>query len=492
MNTFTPADPIATETGRTLFIAGRWQEAEQSYERFDPSKLDRLTGRFASGTDEHVRAAYDAAAAAQPAWAATPAPARADVLRRAADHLEARAEEGALRLTADMGKCIRDARGEVLRSVAILRYFAGELMQPVGETYPSADPKTMLMTLEQALGVICAITPWNFPFAIPTWKLAPALGFGNSVVWKPAEAASGSAVFLTESLAAGGLPDGVLNLITGKGRKLSGALTGDPRLAAITFTGSGGVGTHLRQAVADRNVKVQLELGGKNPAIVLADADLADAALQVTRGAMLATGQRCTATSRVFVERAVAAEFEQLLREQISSLVVGDPFDEATDLGPAAFGEQHETVSEYLELAESEHARAFTAGDVARENTCFLTPTLLTGVAPESRLMREEIFGPVLVLQAVEDLDAALAAANDTEFGLSSAVFTQDIGNAMRFIRATESGVVHVNRETAGVEPHVPFGGVKGSSSMSREQGKAARQFFTTTKTVYMRATNAL
>ena len=482
----------STAEAHTLLIGGRWQGSDQVYERFDPAGLDRLTGRFASATEAQVRAAYDAAAAAQPAWAATPAPARAEVLRRAADHLEARDEAAARRLTLDMGKCIRDARGEVLRSVAILRYFAGELLQPVGETYASADPSTMLMTAEEALGVVCAITPWNFPFAIPAWKLAPALGFGNSVVWKPAEAASGSAVLLTESLAAGGLPDGVLNLITGSGRRLSAAFTGDPRLAALTFTGSGGVGIRLRQAVADRNVKVQLELGGKNPAIVLADADLDDAAVQVTRGAMFATGQRCTATSRVFVERAAAAEFEQLLREQISKLVVGDPLEESTDLGPAAFREQLETVTEYLELARTERVSVFTAGDPARENTCFIAPSLLTGVAPDSRLMREEIFGPVLVLQVVNDFDAALAAANDTEFGLSSAVFTRDLGTAMKFIRGTESGVVHVNRETAGVEPHVPFGGIKGSSSMSREQGKAARQFFTTTKTVYIRATNAL
>ncbi|HET9720657.1 MAG TPA: aldehyde dehydrogenase family protein [Solirubrobacteraceae bacterium] len=487
MTTLSPADPSTAEA-RTLFIAGTWQAADDAFERFDPAALDRSTGRFAAASEAHVEAAYTAASAAQPAWGALPAPARAEVLRRAADHLESRTEAAARRLTLDMGKCIRDARGEVLRSVSILRYFAGELLQPVGETYASTDPSTMLLTVEQPLGVVCAITPWNFPFAIPTWKLAPALGFGNSVVWKPAEAASGSAVMLTESLAAGGLPDGVLNLITGSGGRLSGALTGDRRLAAITFTGSGGVGSRLRQAVADRNVKVQLELGGKNPAIVLADADLADAAVQVTRGAMLGTGQRCTATSRVFVERTVASEFEQLLRRQISELVVGDPLDERTDLGPVAFGEQLETVSEYLKLARGEQAEVFTAGDLSRENTCFMAPALLTGVEPHSRLMREEIFGPVLVLKAVDDLEAALAAANDTEFGLSSAVFTRDIGKAMRFIRATESGVVHINRETAGVEPHVPFGGIKGSSSMSREQGKAARQFFTTTKTVYIRS----
>ncbi|MCW3066586.1 MAG: aldehyde dehydrogenase family protein, partial [Solirubrobacterales bacterium] len=414
--------------------------------------------------------------------------ARAEILRRAADALEARADEGARRLTSDMGKALRDARAEVLRSAAILRYFAGELLQPSGETYPSADPATMLFTVEEPLGVVCAITPWNFPFAIPTWKLAPALGFGNAVVWKPAEAASGSAVLLTETLAAAGLPDGVLNLVTGKGRAMSPALTGDPRLAALTFTGSGPVGVRLRQAVADRNVKVQLELGGKNPAIVLADADLEDAAVQVVRGAMLSTGQRCTATSRVYVERAIAPRFRELLRAQVDGLVVGDPFDEATDVGPLASAEQRDTVAAYLALAREERVEVVAGGGIDEEGGCFAEPTLLAGVAAGSALMREEIFGPVLVIEEVDDYDAALAAANDTEFGLSSALFTRDIAKATTFVRRTQSGVVHVNRETAGVEPHVPFGGVKGSSSMSREQGKAARQFFTTTKTVYLRS----
>ena len=488
MITASPNSPPRPDAD-TLFIGGHWQQAAETYERFDPSRLDRRTGTFARASGGHVGAAYDAAADAFAGWAGTPAPARAEVLRRAADGLEARSEEAARRLTADMGKVIRDARAEVLRSVAILRYYAGELTQPIGETYGSADPSTLLFTLEQPLGVICAITPWNFPFAIPTWKLAPALGFGNCVVWKPAEAASGSAVLLTDVLAAAGLPDGALNLITGSGRALSGALTGDRRLSGLTFTGSGGVGTRLREAVADRNVKLQLELGGKNPAIVLADAELEDAAVQVTRGAMLATGQRCTATSRVYVERSVADRFIALLREQVDRLVVGDPFDEATDVGPLAFPEQLEKVSEYLTLARSEQAEVVT-GERAPQPAggCFLAPTVLIGVDSGSRVAREEIFGPVLVVQPVDDFESALAAANDTEFGLSAAVFTRDIATAMRFVKATESGVVHVNRETAGVEPHVPFGGIKGSSSMNREQGKAARQFFTTTKTVYLRA----
>jgi acyl-CoA reductase-like NAD-dependent aldehyde dehydrogenase len=479
--------PTTPTDGATLFIGGSWQSAGETYERLDPANLGRTTGIFAAATPELVRSAYDAAHEAQPAWAETPAPARAQLLNQAADLLLARLDEGAHRLTADMGKAIKDARAEVSRSVAILRYFAGELLQPAGETYPSADPSTMLLTVEEPLGVVCAITPWNFPFAIPTWKLAPAIGFGNAVVWKPAEAASGSAVLLTEVLAEAGLPDGVLNLVTGKGQVMSAELTGNRHLAALTFTGSGPVGGRLRQAVADRNVKVQLELGGKNPAIVLADADLEDAATQIARGAMLATGQRCTATSRVYVERPVYGEFLDLLRDRVQDFVVGDPFDEATDIGPLGFVEQRESVERYLQLAHQEGANFIVGGSVP-ERGCFVAPTILTGVRSTSALVREEIFGPVVVVAEVEDFDAGLEAANDTEFGLSSGLFTRDIGKTTAFIRRTRSGVVHINRETAGVEPHVPFGGLKGSSSMSREQGKAARQFFTTTKTVYLRS----
>jgi acyl-CoA reductase-like NAD-dependent aldehyde dehydrogenase len=480
--------PIARASADTLFIDGHWRSASDTYDCFDPSSPSRATGRFAAAAAADVCAAYEAAGTAQHAWGLVPAPERAAILSQAAALVVERVEDAARRLTADMGKCIRDARGEVLRSAAILRYFAGELVQPAGETYASADPSTMLYTLEQPLGVVCAITPWNFPFAIPAWKLAPALAFGNPVVWKPAETASGSAVLLTQALVDAGLPDGVLNLITGNGEALSAVLTGDPNLAALTFTGSGAVGTRLRQAVADRNVKIQLELGGKNPAIVLADADLEDAALQVGRGAMLATGQRCTATSRVYVEHAVLDEFTALLKATIEELTVGDPYDEATDIGPLASAQQRNAVAGYLELAAAEGAQVITGGTIDQPGGCFVAPTVLTGVAANSRIIREEIFGPILVLEPTDGLEQALVSANDTEFGLSSAVFTRDLAAAMRFVRGTESGVVHINRETAGVEPHVPFGGIKGSSSLSREQGKAARQFFTTTKTVYLRS----
>lgn len=476
--------PLGAES---VMIGGVWRRGDRTYKRARPSDLSDITGVFTRAEEADVTDAYASAEAAGPLWSACTANQRAEVLYRAADILEQNLEPAAERLTADMGKAIGDAKAEVSRAAAIFRYFAGELSQPVGETYDSADPSTMLFTLEDPIGVVCAITPWNFPFAIPAWKLAPAIGFGNTVVWKPAEAASGSAVFLTQVLHEAGLPGGVLNLITGFGRELSPALTSNPALSAITFTGSGGVGNVIRQAVADRNIKIQLELGGKNPVVVLADADLDEAALQVARGSMLSTGQRCTATSRVYVEESVLGEFTELLRAQVESMTVGDPTDPGTTIGPLASVDQKETVESFIQIARDEDAEFITGADQNRGD-CFIEPVLLTKVSPESSLVRDEIFGPVVVLQAVADFEEGLAAANDTEFGLSSSIFTQDLKKALDFVRKSESGVVHVNRETAGVEPHVPFGGVKGSSTQAREQGKAARRFFTSTRTAYVRS----
>lgn len=468
----------------TLWIGGAWERAARTFERTDPAAPERTTGRFARAEARDVERAFAAAAAAQPAWAAASAQARGELLRRAADLLERDAERATERLVADIGKARRDARAEVLRGAAILRYFAGEVLQASGEAYPSADPATLLLTLEEPVGVVGAITPWNFPVAIPLWKIAPALAFGNAVVWKPAEAASGSAVLLARLLDEAGLPPGVLSLVTGSGRELSGAITAAPQLAALTFTGSAGVGLTLREALARRTVKLQLELGGKNAAIVLRDADLPDAAEQIARGAMGSTGQRCTATSRAYVERPVYDAFLALLLERVAALRVGDPYEEGTDMGPPASAEQRRTIERSLALARGGEARIACGGGW---DGVFVEPTVLVDVAPGSALLREEIFGPVLAVVAVDGFEDALAQANDSEYGLSSAIFTRDLATALAFARRTESGLVHVNRETAGVEPHVPFGGLKGSSTMQREQGTAAREFFTNTKTVYVR-----
>jgi len=474
--------------GRTISIDGEWTGSDSSHERRDPAALDRVTGKFASATPGMVEDAFRSASGAFGSWAATVAEKRAAVLHRVADLLDENRALAAERLSDDMGKARADAEGEIARSAAIFRYFAGELTQPLGENYPSADDRTLLLTLEQPLGVVAVITPWNFPFAIPAWKIAPAIAFGNTVVWKPAEAASGSAVFLMRVLELAGLPPGVVNLITGSGRELSPAITGSPELAAITFTGSGPVGTLLRQAVADRNIKVQLEMGGKNAAVVLADADLDNAVEQVARGAMLATGQRCTATSRVYVAAEITDEFTASLKQKVESMTVGSPRDPGSVIGPLASTEQLETVTTYADLARAEGAEFVTGGDPHPDGNCFFNPVILTGVDPGSRLVTEEIFGPVVIVSPVDDPEEGLRLANRSEFGLSAAVFTQDLARAMSFVRGLEAGLVHVNRETAGVEPHVPFGGTKGSSNEMREQGKAARQFFTTSKTAYIRS----
>ncbi|MDQ2622616.1 MAG: aldehyde dehydrogenase family protein, partial [Actinomycetota bacterium] len=460
--------------GNTILIGGTWSGGEKTFDRFSPADLSNHTGTFGAANPGQVEAAYTAAADAAPGWSGTTATERARILFAIADSLDAHRTDGADRLIADIGKARPDSEAEVGRSAAIFRYFAGELTQPDGETYPSADPSTLLLTREQPVGVVCAITPWNFPFAIPAWKIAPAIAFGNTLVWKPAEAASGSAVFICRLLEAAGLPAGVVNLVTGHGRELSDSLTSDPHLRAITFTGSGGVGTRLRQAVADRNIKVQLELGGKNPAIVLADADLDVAADQVASGAMLSAGQRCTATSRVYIDRPVFEAFRQKLCERVERMTVGDPGNAKTVVGPVASVAQRDTIREYIELARNEGATFLSGNEQPDGDHCFIDPVVLTDVDPESALVREEIFGPVAVLQAVDGLDEAITAANDTEFGLSSTIFTNDLTSALEFVNRTESGLVHVNRETAGVEPHVPFGGIKGSSSQNREQGKAA------------------
>jgi len=475
--------------GKTIHIDGEWNQAMSTISLVDPANPPSTTGQLAAGSPVHVDKAYEAASDARADWASTPAQTRSDVLRVAADLLESEAEFASRRLTLDMGKAIRDASAEVARGVAILRYYAGEVLQASGEVYPSVDPSTTLQTIEEPVGTVALITPWNFPVAIPLWKMAPALVFGNTVVWKPASDAGGSAVLLVELLLRAGLPDGVLNLVTGSGGDLSESLTSASALKALSFTGSGGTGMSIQRALSDRTVKLQLELGGKNPAIVLADADLEDAAVQICRGAMFSTGQRCTATSRVFVERPVVDEFTSLLTREVNSLKTGDPLDPETDVGPAASRAQFDTVSEYIELARGEEATFLTGEEQPGDaDGLYIKPVVLTGLDPSSRLLTEEIFGPVLCLVPVDGgLDQMVERANDTEFGLSSALFTSNLKNAMRFSRLSESGVVHVNRETAGVEPHVPFGGLKGSSNANREQGTAARRFFTNTKTVYIR-----
>ena len=474
------------------YIGGSWRAASSggTFENRNPANSDDLVGRFAASGAEETRAAVDAAADAAAGWQRTSAIARANILHKAANLLEARAQEIGRELTREEGKTLKEGIGETGRAVQILRYYAGEAQQPSGEHYPSMNPRTLLYTVRDPLGVVGIITPWNFPIAIPAWKIAPALAFGNTVVFKPASLTPLSALRLVEVLAEAGLPPGVLNLVTGSAADVGDPLVRDERVAGISFTGSNAVGASLRITVAERGGKLQLELGGKNPAIVLADADLDHAVAQVIAGSMMSTGQKCTATSRAIVERAVADRFTERLSAAASALKVGDPLRDETQMGPLINAEAVERVSGDVDRAKSDGAQLVAGGtrlgDNGREKGAFLAPTVFAEVDPDSHLGQEELFGPVVGVIPVDDIEQGLAVANQVRFGLSASLFTRDLAKALDFVQQIQAGVVHVNSETAGAEPHVPFGGMKGSSSYSREQGKAAREFFTQSKTVYI------
>jgi len=477
---------------RQNYVGGIWVDGRGggAIEDRNPANPDDLIGLWPRSTPDDMTAAVDAAVASAPGWAGTSALTRGAILLRAAALLVARAEEVATAMTREEGKTLREARGETARGVAILRYYAGEGAQPIGEVYPSANTRTMLYTMHVPLGVVGVITPWNFPVAIPLWKIAPALVYGNTVVFKPAELTPLTATLLVQILEEAGLPAGVLNFVVGYGSEVGPTLTGDERVTGVSFTGSNRVGREIRRAVEERGGKAQLELGGKNPVVVLADADLDQAAALTVQGAMMSAGQKCTATSRAIVERVVLESFTRKVVEHVKALVVGDGADEATNVSPLVSAAQRDRVTEYFDLAREEGVRTLAGGRLlegaAYRGGHFVQPTVYADVRPDSRLAREEIFGPVLAIIPAADASEAIKIANDVPFGLSASIFTRDIAKALRFTQDIQAGIVHVNSETAGAEPQVPFGGMKGSSSFSREQGKAATHFFTQVKTVYL------
>jgi aldehyde dehydrogenase (NAD+) len=475
-----------------LLIDGQWSDPSsgQWEPNLNPANTDDIIGEFAMAGVEDVNAAVEAAGRAFPSWRAMPMVKRGDILYKAANLLEARLEEVAQAMTREEGKTIVEARGETARGVAILRYFAGEASQPDGEVYPTALPNRMLYTRREPGGVVGLITPWNFPIAIPLWKIAPALVYGNTVIFKPAELTPLTAWHIADVLTQAGLPKGVLNLINGPGQIAGNALVDHRDVKMISFTGSNGVGRQIQRKITERGGKVQLEMGGKNPVIVLDDANLDLAVEMVTRGAMKSTGQKCTATSRVFVQEGIYKRFSDALVERVQSLRVGDGMQADTYLGPIVSSKQQQSVLNYLRIGQQEGLTVGAGGDTMKGNLYekgfFVQPTVFLEADVQSRLMQEEIFGPVVALAPVDTLDSAIEAANSVPYGLSAALISQDIGKIMRFIDGIQAGLVHVNDETAGAEPHVPFGGFKDSSSYSREQGKAARDFYTQIKTVYM------
>jgi aldehyde dehydrogenase (NAD+) len=470
------------------FIGGRWRSADGELENRNPADPSTVVSTHGLASVQDVAEAYAAARAAAPGWQRTSPIKRGEILFRAAELLGARAEQIAAELTAEEGKTLPEARGETARAISVLRFFAGEGSQPIGDMLPSAADRTLLYSIREPVGVVCVITPWNFPIAIPTWKIAPALAYGNTVVFKPSDLTPLCAVRLVEALAEAGLPDGVLNMVTGMPAEIGDALTGHKEVDAITFTGSNPVGRSIQATAVPRGVKVQLELGGKNPVIVLPDADVDLAVDQTLRGAMFSAGQKCTATSRAILHPAIADEFTERMLGAVGSLQVGDGALGGVQIGPLVSEPQQQRVLSYLDIAREEGHELLTGGVRGRGDGWFVQPTIYDGVEPESRIGQEEIFGPVLGLMRADDLEEALAIANSVKFGLSASLFTTNLSSALEFAREADVGVVHVNSETAGAEPQAPFGGMKGSSSHSREQGKAAVHFFTETKTVYITA----
>lgn len=473
------------------FIGGEWRSSQSDRWIADvnPSNAEDVVAQVPAGTSDDVDVAVQSAASALTAWRALSGPARAELLYKWADAIGSRADELAQLVTREVGKPIGEARGEVGRCVTILRYYAGDAVRAVGEVIPAQTAGSLQFTLRRPLGVVALITPWNFPVAIPLWKAGPALAFGNTVVLKPAESSSHSATILAECAASAGIPKGVFNVLLGAGDVVGSRLVDADEVRAVSFTGSGRIGATVAAAAARRNIRYQTEMGGKNVAIVLRDADLDLAANLTAAGAMRYAGQKCTATSRVVVAREVEADFLDLLRTRIAALPLGPVTDPASAIGPVISASSRDSIRRVLD--ESTAERVYV-GDVPSSSEFaqgyFIAPTVLRNASTDSDLARRELFGPVLATFAAEDLEHAVTLANDTVYGLSAALFTRDVRSALRYIDQIEVGMVRVNGDTTGVDPHAPFGGMKGSSSGSREQGPAAREFYTEIKTVQLNA----
>lgn len=475
------------------YINGTWVAAAEGalHENVSPADTRDIVSVHAESKAADAEVAVAAARAAFPAWRDLPAPVRGDYLFRAAAYIRKHAEAFGRDMAREMGKPLGEAKGETLRAAQIFEFYGGEGRRLTGETYPADGANTFLYTLREPLGVVALITPWNFPAAIPAWKLAPALIYGNAAVVKPATNAPLSAVHMFEALAAAELPAGVANLVWGPGGELGEVFAASADVKAISFTGSYEVGTALAASAQGRRlVKVQLELGGKNPLILDDAGDLGRAVACAVEGAFTAAGQKCTATSRVLVPRRRHDEFVAAFVAAAKKVVVGNPLDAGVYMGPVVDEPSLKRILAYVEGAKEEGAVLACGGarltGKAFDNGYYLAPTVVTGVTPAMTLWREEVFGPVVGITPYDDFEQALALANDTTFGLAASFVTNDLGRANRFVKAIEAGLVHVNRPTVGASCHVPFGGYKGSSSGSREQGRAALDFFTQTKTVYM------
>jgi aldehyde dehydrogenase (NAD+) len=483
----------ATTTAQVCrnFINGEWVASRSGrvFERRNPADQDEIIAVVPLSTREEAREAIAAAKAAFPAWRDTPAPARGKIVARAAAILEARKEEVARLLTREEGKTLKDSLGEVTRSVNILEFTAGEARRMGGETVPSEMPRNFAYTFKQPLGVVGSITPWNFPVAIPVWKAGPALVTGNTMVFKPAEVTPLTAAIIVEIFTEAGTPPGVLNMILGAGEEVGDELVEHDDVRALSFTGSNAIGGAIYAAGARKMKKCQCEMGGKNPVVVLADADLDLAVESTVVGAFGSSGQRCTATSRVVVEDAVADRFVEALAARARKMKAGNGLDSSVELGPLVDEKQLATVLRFLEIGKKE-AKLVAGGerlkDGALDRGLFVAATVFDHVPWDSVIAQEEIFGPVISVIRVSDFEEAIRVANSVKYGLSSSIYTNDARKIFEFIERIESGMTHVNLPTIASEAHLPFGGVKGTGIGLREMGRVAIDFYTEIKTVYI------
>ncbi len=477
------------------YIAGKWVDSPsgKTFPDTNPANTHETIGHFQASDAEDVQAACAAAAKAQSAWTTAPPPRRGEYLFKAAELMESRLAKISEEMTREEGKTLPEAKAEVKRAINILRYFGGEGARQFSYQIPSERDNVFAYTLRKPLGVVALITPWNFPSAIPVWKMAPALVAGNTVVIKPASLAPLSGYRVVEALHESGIPAGVVNYVTGGGGTVGNALVEHPAVRAVSFTGSCEVGNALYEKVTRGKVRVQLEMGGKNPTVVLKDADLDYATDVLVNGAFFSTGQKCTACSRAIIERSIYEPLLEKLVAKTRKLKVGNGLEPGVDIGPAVDAAQLATDLKYIEIAKNEGAKLVCGGKRLTGGIYdlgyFVEPTLFTGVTPEMRIAQEEVFGPVLGLMVADDFEDAMRLANGVKFGLSASIVSRDLTRVHQFINRIEAGLITVNLPTAGVEYQLPFGGTKESSFGMREQGPAALDFYSETCTVYMKYT---
>lgn len=472
------------------YIAGEWVPGSTTSKDVNPSDTSDVLGEYAQADQKQTETAIEAAKAAFPAWATFNVQARADLLDRVGSEILARKEELGKLLSREEGKVLAEGIGEVVRAGNIFKFFAGEVLRRTGELVPSVRPNIDVEIVREPVGVVGIISPWNFPAAIPAWKIAPALAYGNTVVFKPADLVPGMAHAIAQIIASAGIPKGVFNFVMGRGSVVGEVLVNDTRVDAITFTGSVETGRKVAAKAVARMAKFQLEMGGKNPLVVLDDADLRIAVESAVNGAFFSTGQRCTASSRLIVTKGIHDKFVAAMTERLKSVKVDNALKQGTDIGPVVDKNQLNQDLFYIEEGKKEGAKLAYGGSLLKRETegYFLEPALFTGTDNKMRINREEVFGPVATVIPANSYEEALAIANDTPFGLSAGIVTSSLKHAAHFRRNSQAGMVMVNLPTAGVDYHVPFGGRKGSSYGPREQGRYAQEFFTTVKTNYVLA----